>query len=74
MNEELTKELNLLQEKFNKEIEDVKKKYEIKEKTLNEFLLQFDLYESAKKYDLYIDLEIALKENKQEVINILNNL
>jgi hypothetical protein len=28
MNEELTKELNLLQEKFNKEIEDVKKKYE----------------------------------------------
>jgi len=74
MNEELTKELNALQEKFNKEIEDVKKKYEIKEKTLNEFLLQFDLYESVKKYDLYIDLEIALKENKQEVINILNNL
>jgi len=28
MNKELTKELNLLQEKFNKEIEDVKKKYE----------------------------------------------
>jgi len=27
-NEELTKELNLLQDKFNKEIEDVKKKYE----------------------------------------------
>jgi hypothetical protein len=29
-NEELTKELNALQEKFNKEIEDVKKKYEMK--------------------------------------------
>lgn len=28
MNEQLTKELNALQEKFNKEIEDVKKKYE----------------------------------------------
>jgi hypothetical protein len=31
-NEELTKELNLLQEKFKKEIEDVKKKYEKVEK------------------------------------------
>jgi len=29
-NEELTKELNALQEKFNKEIEDVKKKHEVK--------------------------------------------
>ncbi len=67
-NEELTKELNALQEKFNKEIEDVKKKYEKKEKTLDELAVDISkLYYPS-------SIQTYFKENKQEVINILNNL
>jgi len=65
-NEELTKELNALQEKFNKEIEDVKKKYEKKEMTLDEIANELS-------YSNFDTVKHKLLKYKEEIINALNN-
>jgi hypothetical protein len=66
MNEELTKELNALQEKFNKEIEDVKKKYEKKEMTLDEIAHEL-------MYSNFDTVKHKLLKYKEEIINALKN-
>lgn len=66
-NEELTKELNALQEKYVNDVRAVKKKYEKKETTIDELA-------SYLSYSNFDTVKHRLIQKKQEIINALNNL